>query len=26
LLAASAVMPLRNKTIPILRQVKENEG
>ncbi|MFP7732673.1 hypothetical protein ACLHDF_04475 [Priestia aryabhattai] len=26
LLAANAVMPLRNKTIPILRQVKENEG
>lgn len=26
LLAASLVMPLRNKTIPILRQVKENEG
>ncbi|MET3686032.1 MFS family permease [Priestia megaterium] len=26
LLAASALMPLRNKTIPILRQVKENEG
>ncbi|AXI30944.1 MFS transporter [Priestia megaterium] len=26
LLAASAVMPLRNKTVPILRQVKENEG